>query len=86
MQLTELLFQKVKDLPADGQLSLKSGYVAVVSKASSLRTALTASVCPAPDDPKRPPSCSVASPTVRARPAIAKAANAKRRTGCQSRK
>ncbi len=53
MQLTELLFQKVKDLPADGQLSLKSGYVAVVSKASSLRTALTASVCPAPDDPKR---------------------------------
>jgi hypothetical protein len=53
VQLTELLFQKVKDLPADGQLSLKSGYVAVVSKASSLRTALTASVCPAPDDPKR---------------------------------
>ena len=53
MQLTELLFQKVKDLPADGQLSLKAGYVAVVSKASSLRTALTAPVCPAPDDPKR---------------------------------
>src|SRR3954469_2541498 len=25
VQLTELLFQKVKDLPADGQLSLKSG-------------------------------------------------------------
>jgi len=53
VQLTELLFQKVKDLPGEGQLSLKSGYVAVVSKASSLRTALTASVCPAPDDPKR---------------------------------
>ena len=53
MQLTELLFQKVKDLPGEGQLSLKSGYVAVVSKASSLRVALTAPVCPAPDDPKR---------------------------------
>jgi hypothetical protein len=53
VQLTELLFQKVKDLPNDGQLSLKSGYVAVVSKASSLRAALTAPVCPAPDDPKR---------------------------------
>jgi len=53
VQLTELLFQKVKDLPNDGQLSLKSGYVAVVSKASSLRVALTAAVCPAPDDPKR---------------------------------
>jgi hypothetical protein len=53
VQLTELLFQKVKDLPGEGQLSLKSGYVAVVSKASSLRVALTAPVCPAPDDPKR---------------------------------
>ena len=53
MQLTELLFQKVKDLPGDGPLSLKPGYVAVVSKAASLRVALTASLCPAPDDPKR---------------------------------
>ncbi|HYS08390.1 MAG TPA: hypothetical protein VEP66_06585 [Myxococcales bacterium] len=53
MQLTELLFQKVKDLPGDGQLSLKTGYVAVVSKAASLRAALTAALCPAPDDPKR---------------------------------
>ncbi len=53
MQLTELLFQKVKDLPADGQLSLKPGYVAVVSKAASLRAALTAPLCPAPEDPKR---------------------------------
>jgi hypothetical protein len=53
VQLTELLFHKVKELPGDGQLSLKSGYVAVVSKASSLRAALTAPVCPAPDDPKR---------------------------------
>ena len=53
MQLTELLFQKVKDLPGDGQLSLKPGYVAVVSKAASFRAALTAALCPAPDDPKR---------------------------------
>jgi hypothetical protein len=53
VQLTELLFQKVKDLPADGQLSLKPGYVAVVSKAASLRAALTAPLCPAPDDQKR---------------------------------
>ena len=49
MQLTELLFQKVKDLPGDGPLSLKPGYVAVVSKAASLRVALTASLCPAED-------------------------------------
>jgi len=53
VQLTELLFQKVKDLPGEGQLSLKPGYVAVVSKAASLRAALTAPLCPAPDDPKR---------------------------------
>ncbi|HZR07837.1 MAG TPA: hypothetical protein VFA79_04590 [Myxococcales bacterium] len=53
MQLTELLFQKVKDLPKDGQLSLKPGYVAVVSKAATFRAALTAPVCPAPEDPKR---------------------------------
>jgi len=53
VQLTELLFQQVKELPADGQLSLKPGYVAVVSRASSLRTVLTASICPSPDDPKR---------------------------------
>ena len=53
MQLTELLFQKVKDLPKDGQLSLKPGYVAVVSKAATFRAALTAPVCPAPEDPRR---------------------------------
>ena len=53
MQLTELLFQKVKDLPDEGQLALKPGYVAVVSRAASLRTAITAALCPAPDDPKR---------------------------------
>ncbi len=53
MQLTELLFQKVKDLSGQGQLSLKPGYVAIVSKAPSLRTAMTAPLCPAPDDQKR---------------------------------
>jgi uncharacterized protein YhaN len=53
VQLTELLFQKVKDLTGQGQLSLKPGYVAVVSKAPSLRAAILAPVCPAPDDLKR---------------------------------
>ena len=53
MQLTELLFHKVKDLPGQGQLTLKPGYVAVVSKAASLRAAVTAPICPAPDDQKR---------------------------------
>jgi hypothetical protein len=41
---------------------------------------------PAPDELRRPPSCSVDIPTVRASPAIANAASANRRTGCQSRK
>lgn len=53
MQLTELLFQKVKDLAGQGQLSLTPGYVAVVSKAASLRVALVAPLCPAPDDQRR---------------------------------
>ena len=53
MQLTELLFQKVKDLAGSGQLSLKPGYVAVVSKAPSLRSAVVAPLCPAPDDQKK---------------------------------
>ena len=53
MQLTELLFQKVKDLPGQGQLALKPGYVAVVSRAASLRVALVAALCPSPDDQRR---------------------------------
>ena len=53
MQLTELLFQKVKDLGAQGQLALKPGYVAIVSKAPSLRAALVAPICPQPDDQKK---------------------------------
>ena len=53
MQLTELLFQKVKDLTGNGQLALKPGYVALVSKAPSLRSAVIAPLCPAPDDQKK---------------------------------
>ena len=53
MQLTELLFQKVKDLPGQGQLSLTPGYVAVVSRASSLRVVLVATLFPNPDDNRR---------------------------------
>lgn len=53
MQLTELLWHQIKDLAGQGQLSLKPGYVAIVSKAPSLRVAVTASICPAPDDQKR---------------------------------
>ena len=53
MQLTELLFQKVKDLSGQGQLSLTPGYVAILSKAASLRVAVTAPLCPAPDDQQR---------------------------------
>ena len=40
MQLTELLYQRVKDLGAQGQITLRPGYVAVVSRAASLRSAL----------------------------------------------
>ena len=35
MQLTELLYQRVKDLGAQGQIALRPGYVAVVSRAAS---------------------------------------------------
>ena len=53
MQLTELLYQKVKDLAGNGQLALKPGYVALVSKAPSLRSAVVAPMCPAPDDQRK---------------------------------
>ena len=53
MQLTELLYQKVKDLGGQGQLTLKPGYVAVVSKAPSLRSALMAPIAPSPDDQRK---------------------------------
>ena len=50
MQLTELLYQRVKDLGAQGQIALRPGYVAVVSRAASLRSALVAALFPGPDD------------------------------------
>ena len=50
MQLTELLFQKVKELGAQGNLALKPGYVAVVSKTRAVRRVLVAALYPAPDD------------------------------------
>ena len=53
MQLTELLYQRVKDLGAHGQIALRPGYVAVVSRAASLRSALVAALFPGPDDLRR---------------------------------
>ena len=53
MQLTELLYQKVKELGAQGQIALRPGYVAVVSRAASLRGALIATLYPGPDDVRR---------------------------------
>ncbi|HEX9572825.1 MAG TPA: hypothetical protein VF994_01945 [Myxococcales bacterium] len=53
MQLTELLYQRVKDLGAQGQIALRPGYVAVVSRAVSLRSALLAALFPGPDDVRR---------------------------------
>ena len=53
MQLTELLYQRVKDLGAQGQIALRPGYVAVVSRAASLRSALVAALFPGPDDLRR---------------------------------
>jgi hypothetical protein len=53
VQLTELLYQRVKDLGAQGQIALRPGYVAVVSRAPSLRSALVAALFPAPDDLRR---------------------------------
>jgi len=53
VQLTELLYQRVKDLGAQGQIALRPGYVAVVSRAASLRSALVAALFPAPDDLRR---------------------------------
>jgi hypothetical protein len=53
VQLTELLYQRVKELGAQGQIALRPGYVAVVSRAASLRGALIATLYPGPDDFKR---------------------------------
>jgi hypothetical protein len=53
VQLTELLYQKVKELGAHGQIALRPGYVAVVSRAASLRGAVIATLYPGPDDVRR---------------------------------
>ena len=53
MQLTELLFQKVRELGAQGQLALRPGYVCVVSKSGTLRLALVCPLFPGPDDVRR---------------------------------
>jgi hypothetical protein len=53
VQLTELLFQKVKELGSQGQIALRPGYVAVVSRAASLRGAVIATLYPGPDDVRR---------------------------------
>lgn len=50
MLLTELLFQRVKELGATGNYALKPGYVALVSRASTLRALLLACLFPSPDD------------------------------------
>lgn len=50
MQLTELLFQRVKDLGGQGSLALKPGYVSVVSRSPSVRAAIVAALFPGPDD------------------------------------
>jgi hypothetical protein len=53
VQLTELLFQRVKDLGAQRQVALRAGYVAVVCRAASLRGALVAALFPGPEDLRR---------------------------------
>ena len=50
MLLTELLFQRVKELGAQGTVALKPGYVAIQSRASTLRALLLASLYPGVDD------------------------------------
>ncbi|TMA19400.1 MAG: hypothetical protein E6J85_12150, partial [Deltaproteobacteria bacterium] len=50
MQLTELLYQRVKELGAKGQIALRPGYVAVVSKSSAIRPAILAALFPSSED------------------------------------
>jgi len=50
VQLTELLYQRVKELGAKGQIALRPGYVAVVSKSSAIRPAILASLFPTSED------------------------------------
>jgi len=53
VQLTELLYQRVKDLGAKGQIALRPGYVAVVSKSSAIRPAILASLFPSSEDKQK---------------------------------
>ena len=53
MQLTELLYQRVKELGGQGQLALRPGYVAIVSRAGAVRAALVATLFPGPDDQRK---------------------------------
>lgn len=50
MQLSELLYQRVKDLGERGQLALKPGYCAVVGKSRALRRVLLGALYPRPED------------------------------------
>jgi hypothetical protein len=52
MLLTELLFQRVKELGAQGSVPLKPGYVSIVSRAVSLRALILAALYPGTDDAK----------------------------------
>ena len=52
MQLTELLFQKVRELGAQGNVALRPGYCALVGKSRQLRRALVAALFPNPSDLK----------------------------------
>lgn len=53
MQLTELLFQNVRGLGAQGQLPLRPGYVVFVSPAMPLRGAVLAALYPGAGDEKK---------------------------------
>jgi hypothetical protein len=52
VQLTELLFQKVRELGPQGNLALRPGYCALVGKSRQLRRALVAALFPNPSDLK----------------------------------
>ena len=50
MQLSELLYQRVKEMGERGQLVLKPGYCVVVGKSRSLKHVLLAALFQTPDD------------------------------------
>jgi hypothetical protein len=50
VQLTELLYQRVKELGAKGQIAFRPGYVAVVSRSSAIHPAILAALFPAAED------------------------------------